>query len=91
MLQSIEKMPKVNSVERGCSGSFHGETVYYLSLQRLGEESQQQRKENSGRRRHLFSEEMNSEIVNILARGKETTKGQEERVSREKGKRETRT
>ena len=43
VLQSIEKMPKVNSVERGCSGSFHGETVYYLSLQRLGEESQQQR------------------------------------------------
>ena len=29
---------------------------------------------------------MNSGIVNILARGKETTKGQEERVSREKGK-----
>ena len=38
MLQSIEKMPNVNLVEKGCSESFHGETIYYLSLQRSEED-----------------------------------------------------
>ena len=54
MLQSIEKMPNANLVEKGCSESFHGETIYYLSLQRLEEESWQQR---NGEGRNIQEEE----------------------------------
>lgn len=95
MLQSIEKMPKVNSVERGCSGSFHGETVYYLSLQRLGErESATEGIEKEGKFRKkalLFSEEMNSEIVNILLQRKGATKVRKKECPERKVNEETRT
>ena len=79
VLQSTEKMPNVNLVERGCSESFRGETICYLSLQRLEEDSRQQRNRegrNIQEEAATFSQRRWIQgIVNNLARGKGDHKG----------------
>lgn len=94
VLQSTEKVPKANLVERGCSENFHGEVTCYLSLQGLEEDSWQQ----EDREWHNIQEEEVTfsqrrwiqGIVNNLATGKGGHKGsrrksiQRERLTKNK-------